>query len=162
MFCGFALMDTSDRTHRMTQTLAEISKAMRDIDFCTLSSHTPDGTIGARPMSNNRNVDYSGDSWFFTYDDRQMVKDIDEDSSVGLTYMGSGGLLGVFGKPGIFIHIEGSAALVRDRSEYAGHWDKRLDRWFPQGTDTPGLVMIEIKARRIHYWDGEDEAEVAL
>ena len=28
--------------------------------------------------------------------------------------------------------------------------------------DTPGLVLIKVHAIRIHYWDGEDEGEVAL
>ena len=45
---------------------------------------------------------------------------------------------------------------------FAEHWDKSLDRWFEQGVDTPGLAMIEVEAKRIHYWDGEDEGEVRL
>ncbi|MFT4027670.1 MAG: hypothetical protein QM676_12825 [Novosphingobium sp.] len=43
----------------MAKTLADISGAMRDIDFCTLSARTADGSIGARPMSNNREVDFT-------------------------------------------------------------------------------------------------------
>ena len=46
--------------------------------------------------------------------------------------------------------------------KFAEHWDKSLDRWFEQGIDTPGLVLIEVDAKRIHYWDGEDEGEVRL
>jgi len=146
----------------MTKTLAEISEAMRDIDFCTLATHSGDGSIAGRPMSNNRNVDYEGDSWFFTYDDRLMVRDIEKDSNVGISYLGSAGLMGIVGKPGMFIHIEGRAALVRDRAQFAEHWDKSLDRWFPEGPGTPGLVLIQVTARRVHYWDGEEEGEVKL
>ena len=51
---------------------------------------------------------------------------------------------------------------MRDKARFAEHWDKSLDRWFPQGIDTPGMVMIEVDANRIHYWDGEDEGEVKL
>ncbi len=146
----------------MTKTLADISKAMRDIDFCTLATHTADGAIGARPMSNNREVDYAGDSWFFTFADRQMVKDIAGDPNVGVTYAGSAGLLGLLGKPGAFIHVEGRAKIVQDKAQFEAHWDKSMERWFKQGVDTPGLVMLEVAARRIHYWDGEDEGEVSL
>lgn len=146
----------------MPKTLADISKAMRDIDFCTLATHSGDGSIGGRPMSNNRNVDYTGNSWFFTYADRLMVKDIERDPNVGLSYLGSAGLLGVIGKPGMFIHVEGRATLIHDPGRFAEHWDKALDRWFPQGPETPGLVMIQVAARRVHYWDGEEEGEVAL
>src|SRR4051812_46479202 len=50
----------------MTRTLSDISEKMRDIDFCMLATHASNGTIASRPMSNNREVDYDGDSWFFT------------------------------------------------------------------------------------------------
>jgi len=50
----------------------------------------------------------------------------------------------------------------RDRSKFAEHWSKDLDRWFKQGVDTPDLVMIEVRAQRLHYWDGEDEGEVPI
>lgn len=147
----------------MTKTLPEISEAMRDIDFCTLSARAADGSIGARPMSNNREVSFAGDAWFFTYEDARMVDDIAREGKVGLAYQGKPGLLGgVIGKPGIFIAVESDADLVRDKAQFAAHWDKGLDRWFPQGTDTPGLVMIRARARRIHYWDGENEGEVPL
>ena len=75
----------------MTKTLADISEAMKDIDFCTLATVTDGGAIGARPMSNNREVDYDGDSWFFTYADTRMVSDIEANPQVGVTYAGSAG-----------------------------------------------------------------------
>jgi general stress protein 26 len=146
----------------VTKTLADISDAMKDIDFCMLVSRAEDGSIGGRPMSNNREVEYEGTSWFFTYDDTRMVRDIARDPSVGLTYQGKAGLLGVVGKPGLFVHVEGAAQLVRDKARFVEHWDKSLDRWFEQGVDTPGLTLIEVEAKRIHYWDGEDEGEVRL
>ena len=144
------------------RTLADISEAMKDIDFCMLVSRAEDGSIGGRPMSNNRQVEYQGTSRFFTYDDSRMARDIARDGSVGLTYQGKAGLLGVVGKPGLFVHVEGAARLVRDKARFAEHWDKSLDRWFEQGIDTPGLALIEVAAKRIHYWDGEEEGEVRL
>lgn len=51
---------------------------------------------------------------------------------------------------------------VRDKARFAEHWDKDLDVWFEDGIDTPGLVMIHVKAERIHYWDGKDDGEVVL
>lgn len=147
----------------MAKTLSDISEAMRDIDFCILSAKAADGSIGARPMSNNRDVDFTGASWFFTSEDARMVEDIARDGKIGLAYQGKPGLIGgAVGKPGIFIAVEADADLVRDKAQFAEHWDKSLDRWFPQGTDTPGLVMINARARRIRYWDGDEEAEVPL
>jgi len=150
------------RDNDMTKTLRDISEAMRDIDFCTLATRTADGSIGSRPMSNNRNVDFRGDAWFFTYENRQMIRDIEQNPNVGVSYMGNPGVMGLFGKPGMFIHVEGSAKLILERAAFHAHWEEGLNRWFKQGPDTPGLVMIQVTARRIHYWDGVDEGEVEL
>lgn len=144
------------------KTLDDISEAMKDIDFCMLLSRAEDGSIGGRPMSNNREVAYEGTSWFFTCDHHRSVHDIARDPSVGLSYQGKAGLLGVLGKPGMFIHVEGEARLVRDKARFTEHWDKGLETWFERGIDTPGLILIEVEARRIHYWDGMEEGEVKL
>ena len=141
----------------MTKTLADLAEAMRDIDFTMLSTRTQDGSIAARPMSNNRDVDYDGDSWFFAFDDTRTVADIERDANVGLSLQGKAGLLG---KPPIFIAAEGKAEIIRDKAAFEEHWVKDLDRWFEQGVDTPGLALIKVRADRIHYWDGEEEGEV--
>jgi general stress protein 26 len=141
----------------MTKTLADISEKMRDIDFTMLSTRAANGAIGSRPMSNNREVDYDGDSFFFTTDDTQMVADIERDPQVGLSLQGKAGLFGV--RP-FFVAVEGRAQLIRDKSQFEEHWTSDLDRWFEQGVDTPGLTLIKVHADRIHYWDGEEEGEV--
>lgn len=146
----------------MAKTLADISKEMREIDFCMLATRAADGNIGGRPMSNNREVDYDGDSYFFTYQDRRIVTDISQDPKVGISLQGSAGLMGVVGKPGIFIHVEGRAEVIRDKAQFKEHWSKSLDRWFPEGPDTPGTVMIKVSAKRVHYWEGGEEGEVRL
>ena len=146
----------------MTKSLSDIAKDMKDIDFCMLVSRAQDGSLAGRPMSNNQEVEYEGTSYFFTDDGTRMIDDIARDRSVGLSYAGKAGVKGIVGAPGQFIHVEGETDIVRDKSRFAEHWVKSLDRWFKQGVDTPGLVMLEVKAKRIHYWDGEDEGEVKL
>ena len=143
----------------MPKTLSDIAEAMKDIDFTMLSTRTENGAIGARPMSNNREVDYDGDSWYFTTDDTRMVDDISADPNVSLSFQSKAGLLGL--RP-FFIAIEGRAVLVRDKTAFAEHWTSGLDRWFPQGIDTPGLVLVKVEGVRAHYWDGEDEGELML
>lgn len=142
-----------------TMTLPELSEAVRDIDFGMLSTHTENGAVSSRPMSNNGEVEYGGDSFFFSYDSARTVSDIQRNPQVGLTFTGAKGLLG---KPPLFVAIEGKAELIRDKEEIAARWSKDLERWFEQGVDTPGLILIKVAAQRIHYWDGADEAEISL
>jgi general stress protein 26 len=140
-------------------TLADLSKKMKDIDFTMLLTHTEGGEIAGRPMSNNGEVDGQGDSYYFAWEQSRMVSDIQRDAKVSLSFQGNKGLLG---KPPIMVAVEGNAELVRDKRAFEAHWTPDLDRWFEQGTDTAGLVMIKVHAHRIHYWDGEDEGEIQV
>ena len=117
------------------------------------------GRIRTRPMSNNRDVAFDGDSFFFTYEETETVRDIAADPHVGLSYQSRSGILGQ--RP-FFAAIEGEAELIRDKALFEAHWTSDLDRWFPQGIDSPNLVLIKVHAGHAHYWDGEDEGEVAL
>lgn len=141
------------------KSLAEIAKKMRDIDFALLSTRTGGGAIAGRPMSNNRDVDFDGDAWFFTCDDTRTAADIRRDPRVGLGYQGKSGALGM--RP-FFVAVEGRAELIRDKARFEEHWTKDLDRWFEQGIDTPGLALIKVTAERLHYWDGYEEGELKL
>jgi general stress protein 26 len=143
----------------MAKTLENLAEMMKDIDFAMLSTHAENGTIAGRPMSNNREVAYDGDNWFFACEDTKLIADLRANPNVGLSFNGKSGLLGM--KP-TFIHLEGRAELIKDKAEFEAHWTKDLQIWFKQGVDTPGLVLIKVHGTRAHYWDGEDQGEVLL
>ena len=140
-------------------TLRDISEKMRDIDFALLSTRTSGGAIAARPMSNNRQVEYDGDNYFFTCQDTGTIRDVTGDPHVGLGFQGKSGALGM--KP-FFITIEGTAEIIRDKGQFAEHWTDDLDDWFKDGIDTEGLVLIKVHADRLHYWDGYSQGEIDL
>lgn len=142
-----------------SKTLQDIAETMRDIDFTMLFTRSENGALAGRPMSNNRDVAYDGDSYFFTMGDTRKVQDIGRDPQVAMSLQGSAGL---FGKPPMFIAIEGKAELIRDRQAFDAHWNPDLERWFAQGADTPGLTLIKVHASRIHWWHGEDEGDLKV
>lgn len=143
----------------MTRTLADLAESMKDIDFCTLTTVTDGGVLAGRPMSNNREVEYDGDSWFFADGSARLVGDIAARPDVGLSFQSKAGMLGM--RP-FFVTVEGKGELIRDRAQFAAHWHKELERWWPDGIDTPGIVLIKIHATRMHYWDGENEGELVV
>ncbi|MFW8587949.1 pyridoxamine 5'-phosphate oxidase family protein [Rhizobium beringeri] len=142
-----------------SMTLEDLSSQLKKIDFCMLSTNAGSGRISARPMSNNGDVEYDGDSWFFSYEDSRKITEIEGIDTVSLTFTAPPNLLG---KPGIFIAVEGVASLVRDKAALEEHWIPDLERWFPEGVDTPGIVLIKVSASSIRYWDGEENGEVVL
>ncbi|MCM2473013.1 pyridoxamine 5'-phosphate oxidase family protein [Rhizobium sp. CG5] len=143
----------------MTMTLPDLATKMKKIDFCMMLTKADAGTIASRPMSNNGDVDYDGDSFFFSYQDTDKVRQITADPTVSLTFTAPPSLLG---KPGIFVAVEGKASLIADRAVFEAHWVSDLDRWFPQGIATPGVVLIKVHAETVQYWDGEDSGRIRL
>lgn len=89
-----------------TMTLQELAKAMGRIDFAMLTTRTDGGKLATRPMSNNGDVEYDGDSFYFSWDSARTVSDIAGDPQVVLSFQGSAGLLG---KPPLFVAVEGRA-----------------------------------------------------
>ena len=105
---------------------------MAEIDFAMLTTRTDGGQFATPPMSNTGEVEYDGDSFYFSWDSARIVSDIGRDPHVALSFQGSAGLLG---KPPPLVS---------------------------QGIDTEGMVMIHVHADRIHYWDSNDEAKISI
>jgi len=139
------------------KTLAEIAKKMGGIDIAILSTHAASGEIANRPMSNNGDVTYDGTSYYFTYEQTHTVSEIAANPKVALGLSAPGGL---FSGTGIYVAVEGHAELIRDKAAFKAHWTPGLDKWFENGIDTPGIVLIKVTAKRITYWEGNEEGEV--
>ena len=140
------------------KSLADIAKEMAGIDIAILSTHTEGGEIANRPMSNNGDVSYDGTSYYFTYEQARAVSDIQRDPKVALGFSSDSGIF----SEGIYLAVEGTAELIRDRTAFQQHWTSDLDKWFDKGVDTPGIVLIKVRAKRATYWKGREEGEVEL
>ena len=133
-----------------TASLGTLAKKMKNLDFCMMV--TQDGRHGyhSRPMSNNGKVEYDGNSWFFTYEDSNKVRQITNDPKVSLIYQTDDML---------FIECYGRASIIHQKNMLAEKWIDELKMWFPQGIDTPGICLIKVTANRIQFWDKEGEGE---
>ena len=136
-----------------TDGLKEVAKKMRNLDLCMMTTIGEKGMTASRPMSNNGDVKYDGKSYFFTWEKSKLVEDLEGNSHVNLSFMGSKDL---------FISVSGKAKLVRKKEKMEKHWVPDLEKWFDKGLDTPGLVMIEVKAKHVQMWQGAEEKVVKL
>lgn len=142
----------------MTKSLADIAKDMAGIDIAILSTHTEGGQIANRPMSNNGDVAYDGTSYYFALQSTRVISDIEGNPKVALGFSSEAGIF----SDGIYIAVEGEADLVRDKAAFQRHWNSDLDKWFEQGIETPGLVLIRVNAKRLTCWNGREEFDVKL
>lgn len=139
------------------KTLKTLAQQMAGINIAMLNTRTEGGHTAARPMSNNGEVEYDGTSYYFTFDRSRAVADIRRDAQVSLGFQSDQGL---------YVAVQGRASLTDDKARMQDHWTPALDRWFKDGVETPGVVMIQVDAERIHYWDTEggkqDQGEIKL
>ena len=135
------------------KTLKEIAAKMANLDIALLTTHTSRGQLSSRPMSNNGDVAYDGNSYYFTFEQSRTVHDITENDHVSLGFQGAKDL---------YLTIMGTANLIRHKPTMQQHWVPSLKQWFPEGVDTPGIVMIRVVAKRINYWQNEDQGELVV
>ena len=131
----------------MSLTLPELAAKMRELDTCMLCTHADDGSMSTRPMSNNKQVSYDGSAWFFTWESSRMAQDITRNPDTLAVYQGGFGF---------WVAVQATTEIVTDKAVMAAHWDPDVERWFAEGIDTPGVVLLHVKARRITYWTFED------
>jgi general stress protein 26 len=136
-----------------TFSLSALSKLMRKIDFCMFVTQGNRGGMSSRPMSNNRDVSFKGDCYFFTDGKTQKVRDIKANPQVSLNFEGAKDL---------FISVSGKAKLITDKQTFMEHWVDDLGRWFKKGIDTPGLTLIHVKGSKLRYWQREKNGEIKL
>ena len=48
----------------------------------------------------------------------------------------------------MFLSIEGRAEIITDEATLAAHWTKELERWWPEGPETPGVALLNKPYRK--------------
>ena len=139
---------------KSSKGIEPIAKMMRDLDFCMLTTHSSDGQLRARPMSNNREVEFDGDVWFFSAADSRKVEDVSADPRVELSYADTARF--------IFLSLSGKAEIVRDADKKRELWIKDLERWFEDGPDSEDVVLIKVTPDVVAYWNGDEDGGIEL
>ena len=127
---------------------------MKEMDFCMMTTVDAHGRLCSRPMSNNRDVSFDGDSWFFAFADSQQAQQIEANPAVNLAYSQPDEIL--------FISLVGTGEIVRDDRKKKKLWHKELERWFVNGPEDDSVILIKVSAQHATYWgkDGEGEADL--
>ena len=135
-------------------TIRKIAAMLRDLDYGMLTTRAEGGGLHARPMSNNGEVEFDGDVWFFSATDSRKVREIGADPRVELSYADPSRYL--------FISMSGEAAIVRDAKKKRALWMAELERWFDDPPESDDIVLIKVTPTVVAYWDGEDGDELSL
>lgn len=133
--------------------LAAVAKKMARLDLCMMQTRDGRGTLHSRPMSNNGEVEYDGNTWFFTYEGSAKVRQIRKNSKTTLIYQTAEGL---------FVEVCGRSKIITDKEKMRELWFDELNRWFPKGLETPAICLIQVIAERVHIWDKGEEGVMVV
>lgn len=130
-------------TMKNSPGFAAVADAMAKLDFCMMQTMDGDG-VASRPMSNNGEVRYDGDTWFFARTTSAKVDQIGRDPSVQLAFSDT--------EAPSFISVWGTAEVLTDVELKKKLWHAELERWFENGPEDPDVCLIRVAARRIQTW----------
>lgn len=133
-----------EKTHE--EKLAKLREIIKAVDICMLTTVDERGELHSRPMSNNREVEFDGDLWFFTYGSSHKADEVGRVPKVCASFADVDAQL--------YASVSGRAELVRDRARVEELWRPHLKAWFPEGTETPDIALLKVSADRAEYWDG--------
>lgn len=123
----------------------KIADLIKSIDFGMLTTVDAEGRLHSRPMSSNKEVEFDGDVWFFTYGSTPKVHEIENKPYVNVAFSDP--------KTQTYVSLSGRAELVRDPAKIQELWQPSLKAWFPKGVDEPDIALIKINADQAEYWD---------
>ena len=126
--------------------LAKLHEIVKAVDICMLTTVDERGDLHSRPMSNNRDVEFDGDLWFFTYGSSHKVDEVGRVPKVNASFADIDNQL--------YASLTGQAEVVRDRAKIEELWKPELRAWFPEGVDTPDIALLKVTVGRAEYWDG--------
>ena len=143
---------TTRRKHTKSTTVKKVAKLMRDLDFCMFTTHAGRGGFHARPMSNNGEVEFDGDVWFFSAADSRKVREIKVNPTVHLAYADL--------EDWRFVSMTGRAQVVRDPEKKTELWMDELEQWFDDGPESEGIVLIKVTPSLVSYWTRSDSGDL--
>jgi general stress protein 26 len=125
------------------QAIEKLNGLIKEMDFAMLTTNDG-GVLRSRPMQ-TQDFDFDGDLWFFTSSNTHKAEEIERDNRVNVSYASPG--------DNSYISVSGRASLVKDREKIDEYWSDILKAWFPEGKDTPELVLLKVEVEQAEYWD---------
>ena len=122
--------------------VAKVAELIKDIKTAMFTTVDDDGHLVSRPMAVQQ-VEFDGDLWFASDATARKVDQIRHGAAVNVA----------FSSGSSWVSLAGNAEIVRDVQKAKELWNAGLEAWFPDGPETPGLVLVKVHADSAEYWD---------
>jgi general stress protein 26 len=104
------------------------------------------GDLRARPLALQGDLArFGGVLWFFADQRSQKVQELAGGAPVSVICQSD--------EHSAYLHLTGTAIIVRDVPKMRELYSPRLKTWFPAGLDDPQVTLIKFEAHRGAYWE---------
>lgn len=124
-----------------TENISKVTDIINHSHIGMFTTINEAGAIVSRPLA-VQDVKDDGDMWFFTGEGTSQVAHIAADPRVNVS----------FGKRTEWVSVAGTAEVVRDRAKIRELWNQAVEAWFPDGPDTPEVVLLRVNSDSAEYW----------
>lgn len=134
------------------EAIEKLESLIEGIDFAMLTT-IDGGVLRSRPMS-TQDFEFDGSLWFFTSSNTHKVDEIEKDNRVNVSYAAP--------DSNTYVSVSGTAEIVKDRAKIDEYWSEIHRAWFPEGKDSPDLILLKINVEQAEYWDSPSSTIVQI
>jgi len=129
---------------------SQLASLLDDMSISMLTANDEYGQLTSRPMS-PLEMDSHGAIWFFT--DKRSAK-VQHLHVINLAFSDEGN--------STYVSICGRGELVDDRAMIERLWTEFARPWFPDGVESPNLVLLKIIPTTAEFWDAPNSKMVRM
>ena len=134
------------------EAIEKLNDLIEEIEFAMLTT-IDGGVLRSRPMQ-TQDFEFDGDLWFFTSAKTHKIEEIEKDNRVNVSYAAP--------ESNTYVSVSGTAEVVKDQAKIDEYWSDILKAWFPEGKNTPDLVLLKVNVEQAEYWDSSSSAVVQV
>jgi general stress protein 26 len=123
------------------ENISKVTDIINDSRIGMFTTVNESGALVSRPLA-VQDVKDDGDMWFFTSANTSQVAHVRAHPRVNVS----------FGKRTEWVSVAGTAEVVTDRQKIHELWNQMVEAWFPDGPDTPEVVLLHVDSDSAEYW----------
>lgn len=123
------------------ESISKVTDIINDSHIGMFTTINEDGALVSRPLA-VQDVKDDGDMWFFTSANSSQVAHVRANPRVNVS----------FGQRTEWVSVAGTAEVVTDRQKIHDMWNQVVEAWFPDGPDTPEVVLLHVDSDSAEYW----------
>lgn len=124
--------------------IAKIQEIIKDVKFAMMSTVNKKGDLHAWPMTTNEASIGGREIWFIGDKTSDVVKDLQDNSNVGLTYASQ--------DDKDFVSITGDAELPDDKNKLEELWSPVYNAFFAEGKEDENVQLIKVVPHGAECW----------